>query len=125
MDALKITPNECVWIRCQCHTHAFPSDWRPSHINKQGEHEEHRVDTVSRQGGLGGHLYIWHWTRSALIWPNADTSTVGFGQRDFLHQGHIHVQLLAAASASLVATSFLLASLALWWRLPFRKLSAV
>lgn len=42
-----------------------------------------------------------------------------------LHQGHIRVQLLAAASASLVAASFLLPSLALRFRLPFRKLSVV
>lgn len=53
--------------------------------------------------------------RQIILWnfPKAIT--------DFLCRGHVHIYLLAGASASVAAASFLLPSLFLWWRLPFRK----
>lgn len=143
INVLKMTHYECVLLGDSA-TRAFLWDWRQwlSHLNNPGNIKStkstHNLQTDRKR--LVEYLYMRHWAISALISPNADASTVGMDkqcdcricpkpretfQPILINQGHIHVQLLAAASASLVAASFLLPSLPLRLRLPFRKLSAV
>lgn len=63
VNVLKMTHNECVWMVCQCHTQAFPPDWRPwlSHINNQGDIKSmkwtHRLQT-GKVWGISLHVAL-------------------------------------------------------------------